>query len=256
MKKFLTLFLFLSLFSSLRICAAADIQSLKIDFLQGNYRRVIFESQIQAADPSSHDFEELNYILGLSYLKETKPELARTCFERIIANKKGKYFMAAKLGLADSLFIEGCFSESKEAYDKLMEQEKNPYKAQILYRFAQIEFKKGSFQKGNDYLSRLRKEFPLSAELRQNTKGIEVSRKLSEKIGQKNDDYSLQAGFFQSPSNAERYKNLLLSKGFPAYIENSSGGYRVKIGKFKTEEEANSWETKLSKQGFPVKSCQ
>jgi len=256
MKKFKVYLLFLSFFSLPLICNAADLQSLKVDFLQGNYRRVIFEGQLQAEGQEIRDLEELNYILGLSYLKETKTDLARACFNKVLKNKKSKFFSQASLGLGDSFLIAGSFREAEEVYNQLIiEQPNTPYKGQILYRLVQIEFKKGNYQKGNEYLAKIKKDFPLSPELRPN-KGIEVMRKGADKPVKETNEYALQAGFFSSYSNADKFKDLLVSKGFPAYVENSQGGFRVKIGKFKTEEETLAWEGKLAREGYQSKLCE
>ena len=70
---------------------AQDLDNLKTDFLQGNYRRVIFEGQAQISQPHLNNPDELNYILGLSYLKESKIDLAQDCFLRILSNSKSKF---------------------------------------------------------------------------------------------------------------------------------------------------------------------
>ena len=67
--------------------------------------------------------------------------------------------------------------------------------------------------------------------------------------------YSVQLGFFTSSANANNFKDTLLNKNYPAYVESSGTGYRVKVGKFKSEKEALELENKLSRDGFQTKVC-
>jgi tetratricopeptide (TPR) repeat protein len=238
------------------ICFAADLDALKLDFLQGNYRRVIFEGQAQVESINVGNINELSYILGLSYLKEGKLNLAEDCFRRILSNQESKFKFQAALGLADTFLIGGRFQEAEECYNKLISEQPNSiYKAAVLYRLSQLEFKRGNNQKGNDYLSKLRRDFPLSPELRL-SRGIEILNRRSDEPIKDTGEYSVQVGFFSNSSNAGKLKDRLLAKGFPAYIESSVGGYRVRVGKFKTQKEAFDLESKLSRVGFPTKVCQ
>ncbi|MFA6358067.1 MAG: SPOR domain-containing protein [Candidatus Omnitrophota bacterium] len=237
------------------ICWAADLDTLKADFLQRNYRRVIFEGQAQSNRLNIGAPDELNYILGLSYLKENKLEQARVCFSRILNGPSGKFKPQASLGLADTYLLEGKFSEAKDIYTKLIVDDSNSkQKAAVLYRLSQAEFKQGNNQQGNDYWFKLKKDFPLSPELKL-SKGFEIIRKNLDISVNETDGYSVQIGFFSNRINANKLKDRLLVKGFSAYIDSSVGGYRVKIGKFKTQNEAQDLEAKLSSRGYQTKVC-
>jgi cell division septation protein DedD len=122
-----------------------------------------------------------------------------------------------------------------------------------------LESKRGNHQKANDYLFKLRKDFPLSPELRV-TKGIAPVNPLVERCQLPDNqgpsgEYTVQVGFFANNSNANNFRDTLLSRGYPAYIENSGTGYRVKVGKFKSQKEALDLENKLSRDGFQTKVC-
>lgn len=231
---------------------AADLDGKKVDFLQGNYRRVIFESQPQAGLPESGNPDELNYILGLSYLKEARLEQARECFKVILAGPSHKFKEQAELGLADTYLMGGRFQEAENIYKKLADEPTN-MKAAILYRLSQLEFKRGNNQRGNDYLFKLKKDFPLSPELRL-TRGLAL---INNPVSTAADtgEYSVQLGFFTSISNATNLKDKLLARGYPAYLENTGSGYRVKVGHLKTSNEALILENKLSREGFQTKIC-
>jgi len=241
------------------ICQALEIDTLKTDFLQGNYRRVIFEGQAQLCKINIGNTDELNYILGLSYLKEGKLSLAQDCFRRILAHPTGKFAEQATMGLADAYLKDGYFQEAKEIYNQIIDRNSNSdLKAAVLYRLSQLEFKRDNSQQGNVYFSKLRNDFPQSPELKPNI-GLGFIRGFSNKIDESFDQggrvYCVQVGFFSDSANADNLKNKLLSKNLPAYIENSATGYRVRVGKFKTQNEALELEEKLSKEGFPTKLC-
>jgi tetratricopeptide (TPR) repeat protein len=242
-------------------CQASELEALKADFLQGNYRRVIFEGQAQVERRHLGNTDELNYILGLSYLKESKLDLARDCFRRVLNNPKSKFGEEAALGLGDTYLVAGQFQQAEDIYNKLIAGNANSrQKPAVLYRLSQLEFKRGNHQKGNSYLFKLKKDFPLSPELRA-IKDISLAVPPAgageclvnppvEAAG-----YSVQVGFFSSSNNARRLKDELLGKDYPAYVESFGRGYRVKVGRFKFKKDAQEMEDKLSRGGYQTKLC-
>ncbi|MFH0918379.1 MAG: SPOR domain-containing protein [Candidatus Omnitrophota bacterium] len=243
---------------------ALDLDTLKTDFLQGNYRRVIFEAQPQVDRMHLGNRDEWNYLLGLCYLKESKLDLAQDCFRRILNNPGSKFKEEASLALADTYLVSGQFQQAEDSYNKLIADDSNSrQKPAVWYRLSQLETKRGNHQKSNDYLFKLRRDFPLSPELRL-TQGIDFVNapvKVPEppvnvaNVSAQAGEYSIQVGFFTSSANANNFKDTLLSKNYPAYVENSGTGYRVKVGKYKSQKEALDLESKLSQDGFATKIC-
>jgi len=242
-------------------CWALDLDTLKTDFLEGNYRRVIFEGQAQINRMHLGNTDELNYILGLSYLKESKLDMAQGCFRRILNNSNSKLKEEAGLGLGDTYLVSGQFQQAEDVYNKLIVDDSNSsQKPAVWYRLSQLESKRGNHQKANDYLFKLKRDFPLSAELKV-TKDISSVNPPVE-VGQclvnpsvVSGEYSVQVGFFSSSDNARKFKDELLNKNYPAYVENLGQGYRVKVGRFKSQKEALDLENKLSQEGFATKIC-
>jgi tetratricopeptide (TPR) repeat protein len=243
------------------ICWALDLDTLKIDFLQGNYRRVIFEGQAQLDRVHLGNTDELNYILGLSYLKESKLVLAADCFRRILNNPSSKFKEEASLSLADTYLVSCRFQEAEDSYNKLIVDYPNSnQKPAILYRLSVLESKRGNHQKGNDYLFKLKRDFYLSPELRF-AQGISLVNSpvevgeclINPSVG--TGEYSVQVGFFTNSINANNFKNTLLSKNYPAYVESFGTGFRVKVGRFKLQSQALDLESKLSQDGFQTKVC-
>jgi tetratricopeptide (TPR) repeat protein len=232
------------------ICWAGELDALKADFLQGNYRRVIFEGQAQVERINFGGTDELNYILGLSYLKEGKLNQAQNCFRRILSNSNSKFKEEANLGMGDTYLADSQFSMAEDIYNNLITGNFNSrQKSAVLYRLSQLESKRGNQRKSDDYLFKLKKDFPLSPELRL-TKGLELMS-----VSTKDDSgaYSVQVGFFANRDNANNLKDKLLAKNYPAYVEEFGGGYRVKVGKFKLYKEALDLESKLSQEGLQTK---
>jgi len=247
--KFILAFLVFFILQS--ICWAAEVDALKTDFLQGNYRRVIFEGQAQVDRMNFSNTDELNYILGLSYLKESKLDLAQDCFRRILNNSNSKFKEEASLGLGDTYLVTGQFQQAEDIYNKLIADDSNSnQKAAVLYRLSQLESKRGDHQKGNDYWFKLKRDFPLSPELR-TTRNIASINIPANETG----EYSIQVGFFTNSVHAYNLKSTLLSKNYPAYVESFGTGYRVKVGRFKLQKEALDLESKLSQDGFQTKIC-
>lgn len=240
---------------------AFDLEALKTDFLQGNYRRVIFEGQAELSRLHFGNADELNYILGLSYLKESKLDLAQGCFRRILSVSGSKFKEDASLSLADTYFVSGELNEAEAAYQRLISDNANsPYKSAVLYRLSQLESRRGNHQKSSEYLVKLKKDFPLSPELK-STKSIPVITpsvgecEPDKSITQDTGGYSVQVGFFTSNANANNFKETLSGKNYPAFVEDAASGYRVKVGKVKSRQEAQELEDRLNQDGFQTKIC-
>ena len=220
--------------------------------MQGNYRRVIFEGQAQTEGFSLSNTDELDYLLALSYLKENNLSAAQNCFKRVLSNSHSKFKALADLGLADSYLIGGNFLEAQHIYEQLIVDNPNSnLKGMIWYRLSQLALRRGNTQESNEYLFKLRRDFPLSTELRL-TKSLPKSNILSPEPG----ELSLQLGFFASQQNALNFKDKLLAQGYPAYVLPTIQGCRVRVGKFKTLAEAQEIENKLSAAGYPAKLCE
>ncbi|MEI6831777.1 MAG: SPOR domain-containing protein [Candidatus Omnitrophota bacterium] len=249
-KNLLSIIVFV-LFSFPSFCSAAELNTIKADFLAGNYRRVIFEGQVKIKKFNFDSSLELNYILGLSYLKEGNLVAAEESFKRVIKDARGQLNTQGRLGLADTYLIGGQLQDAEDIYNEIIiDQANTSLKAAVLYRQSQLEFKKGDNSKGNEYLLKLKKDFPLSPELKLSS-GIPRVYSSS----QKNKEYSVQVGFFTNSQNANSFKSKLLDRDFPAYLEQVNNGWRVKVGRFKSVQEAIDLESKLSQEGFPTKIC-
>ncbi len=245
--KFILIVLFL--FAWPGFSKAASLDSIKADFLNGDYARVIAEGQAQLGRAPRANADELNYILGLSYLNQSKFDLARACFKSILNNSDSKFQEESYLALGDTYLVSGQFTQAEQIYNKIIVDYPNTrQKAAVLYRLSQLGFKQGDQQKGNNYWLQLKSDFPFSPELRLNQGLVTASNFVSS-----DDEYSVQVGFFENSANANNLKNSLLGKNYPAYVESFNNGFRVRVGKFKTKHEALESANKLSQEGLQTK---
>lgn len=240
---------------SLNFAFALDIDKVKINFLNGDYKAAILEGEkLLAVEGHSPDMDELYYILGLSYLKDGNYLRASDIFEIILKEFNNSSFKEkARLGLGDIDFLKGNLDKAQSTYEELLgvtsDQE---LKAQLYYRLSEVAFKKDDGNKGKGYLARLKSEFPQN-----------IETKLDKDLAVIVDSpsglyYTVQVGCFSNGVNANSLIRKLIRQGYSAYIEEASSPgqdrmYRVRVGKLPTRQAASLLENKLSAEGYPTK---
>ena len=230
---------------------ALNLDKARFYFLNGDYSACINEGEkILSGLGDSREFDNLYYLLGLSYLKEGNYLRASDIFEIILKEFKNSSFKEeARLGLGDTYFLRGDYNKAAGYYKDLLSRNSHAKFASLLYyRLSQCAFKTGKTAEGQDYLCKLRKEFPLNLESIAN-------KDLVPSVNY----YTVQTGSFSSSRNASNLEQKLTQKNYPAYIEesNSQGkiSYRVKVGRFASRADAIELADKLSREGYPTKIC-
>ncbi|MFH0790849.1 MAG: SPOR domain-containing protein [Candidatus Omnitrophota bacterium] len=237
-------------------CSALNLEGIKVDFLNGDYKSVIKQGEeiMRDSRPSDDNLDELYYLLGLSYLKDGNYLRASDIFEIILGEFKHSRFKEyAAIGLGDTYLLREDFNKAKDAYLGLLEGNPNTkFKAEIYYRLNQIEAKLGDARAAKEELEKLIKEFPLNQELKLN-QDVRGSGNVPVDFY-----YTVQVGSFTKQKNADRLMRKLLEKGYSAYIEDTVSGekediYRVRVGRYHSLKEAEELRDKLSLQGYPTK---
>jgi tetratricopeptide (TPR) repeat protein len=231
-----------------------NLEGVKVHLLEGDYKAAILEGEkLLAGSSRGNQSDELYYLLGLSYLKDGNYLRASDIFE-IVINEFGdsKFKQEAKMGLGDTYFLRGDFAKAQSNYCALLlEDPGSKLKACLYYRLSQTGFKSSNAEQGNEYLNKLKNEFPQNAELISSQDICLISASSSEMF------YTVQVGCFSSNANADNLLKKLVEKSYPAYIENASiagsTSYRVRVGKVKTRQEVLELESKLSQEGYPTK---
>ncbi len=231
-------------------CFAMDVNTLDIRFLQGNFREVVSEGEALLRNASYNDQQGLNKLMGFSCLKINRPQEAKKYFQEFLRlSGKGGLNDEAKIGLADAFLASGDLDNAKRIYRAVLEADSgSKFKAAIFYRLGKIASRDGDNDKANEYLARLKNEYPFSLELK-SQEGLEYF------LTVRDEDiiYTVQAGYFSNSVNAENFRKKLLAKGYPAYLQCSSGTCRVRVGKFNRLKDAVDLQNKLSRDGFATK---
>lgn len=232
---------------SFTLAYALNLDRVKVYFLQGDYKACIQEGEkILSVGRKQDKKDELYYFLALSYLKEKDPFSASKNF-KIILNEfsKSKFKEEAQIGLGDSYFMREDYSIADFQYKELLN--KNPrtkLKPGLYYRLSQTGLKTGDKQQQEEYLARLKKEFPLSPEARMNKENMTIS-------------YTIQVGAFSSKANADSLAKELTNKGYAASVsegfQEGNKLYKVRVGHFNNRSDAEVLEKRLRKEGYPTK---
>lgn len=233
---------------------ALNLDKVKIHILKEEYGLAIIEGEkILAVTEFSKDFDELHYLLALSYMKEGNLLRASDIFEIIINEfEDSKFKDEAKLGLGDTYFLREDFLKAKGQYESLLDNSPNTkLKAQVYYRLSEVSFRSGDTNSAKNYLDKLKEEFRLNPELRLNKDMLTLAKKDSSFY------YTIQVGSFINRKNAENLKQELILKNYPAYTEETDAGgkpsYRVRVGRMHQLDEAKNLKNKLSQEGYPTK---
>jgi len=237
-------------------CLALNLGRLKVHILNGDYKAAITEGEklLAASEAASHS-DELYYLMGISYLKDGNFLRASDIFEIILNEFKDSSFAdKAKMGLADTYFLQGDFSQARSRYEQLLSNgPRGELTAALYYRLSQVALKEGDTTAAESYLGKLRNDYPLNPELQQSIEICSLPPAGSELY------YSVQVGSFVNAGNAANLSRKLVSQGYDAYTEEielqGKKTYRVKVGKAKTRPEAEGLAKKLASEGYPTRIC-
>jgi tetratricopeptide (TPR) repeat protein len=237
---------------------ALDSTPLKVNFLKGEYKAVIEEGErcLATATPQTANLDELYFLMALSYFKDGNYLRSSDIFEIILKEfPKSRFRAEAELGNADTYFMRGDLDKAEQAYRKLLAAQPNDggMASALYYRLSQLAMQKGNTDEGKGLKDKLKLEFPLSLEARQE-QNICLLADASTGF------YTVQVGSFSKVENARKLLQQLLDKRYTASIQeisNSEGVtfYRVRVGKCATKPEALSLAEKLTRDGYPTKIC-
>ncbi len=245
--------------------SALNLNMVKMYFLNGDYKSCIQEGEKILASAGKRDAkkDELYYIMGLSYLKEGLPLSASENFKIILnESRSSKFKEEAKIGLGDSYFMKGDYTLAALQYQELINKNpKTKLKAAVYYRLSQLGRKTANTDQEKEFLAKLKKEFPLSAEARMDKELFPLNTQSEmEKKPVPADStvfYAVQVGAFSNRTNAEHLDRELRNKGYTTFVFESlyqnNKIYKVRVGSFKNRSEAEELKKKLKIEGYPAK---
>lgn len=224
---------------------AAGLKTAQELFLRSDYDGVIKECREELSS-SKRAKPEIRYLLALSYMKKGELSQAEDNFTKLINECKTLTVCTkAFLGLGDLYFLQEDYNKAQEFY---LQAKESPGElgAQVYYRMYQVNLKLGDIEKAKEYLSVLKRDYPLSFEAQK-----DATLNVSDVF------FTVQVGAFSSQKNALKLASDLKEKNFDAYIEppdkENNALYRVRVGKFKTKNEVETIAQDLSQKGFPTK---
>jgi tetratricopeptide (TPR) repeat protein len=270
---------------------ALNLDSLRVYFLNGEYKACISEGEkILAGASSSKDLDEVYYLLGLSYLKDGNYLRASDIFEIIINEyRRSEFREEARMGLGDSYFARGDYQKALNSYKGLLQDNsRSKLKPALYYRLSQLGKRTGDSRSQQEYLLKLKDEFPQSLEALINKDFLPGSANISMSMNkpvpleakpatnapdvQTKPDlfveagtnheiitgaYSVQVGAFSSLNNARSLTFKLKAQGYGSYISEAASGnkkiYKVRVGGYPGRTEAKAAEKKLQLQGYSTK---
>ncbi|MFA6217382.1 MAG: SPOR domain-containing protein [Candidatus Omnitrophota bacterium] len=233
---------------------ALNLEKLKIDLLNGDYKTALKEGEkILAAAGHAPDIDQLYYLLGICYLKDGNYLRSSDIFEIILKEfKKSPMKEEAALGLGDAYFFQNNFQKADACYQEMLSgKPQTKYKAMLYSRLSQTAYKRGDVEKGKLFSDKLKQEFPLNLESSAQSDICALADFSNGSF------YTVQVGCFSSLTNANNLRNKLSKSGYDAFSEVSSVKgkqlYRVRVGKFSKRDDAAALENKLSQEGYPTK---
>ncbi|MFH0828460.1 MAG: SPOR domain-containing protein [Candidatus Omnitrophota bacterium] len=271
---------------------ALNLDNLRNYFLNGEYKICVAEGEkILAQAASSKDLEELYYILGLSYLKEGNYLRASDIFEILLKEfHNGKFKEEAEMGLGDTYFARRDYSKAESVYREILKNYSHTkLKPAIYYRLSQLGKRTANSGKEQEYLLKLKSEFPHSPEVlagkkffpetanakvgtvaeytisRHSERSPHSLRSVQSPGEAKNlDDNKIlrSAGVYPEPSRRGLPQNdeseVLQQSRVPETVKSSSpieqeiisGAYSIQVGAFSSLANAKSLTLNLKAQGY------
>ncbi|MFC1594193.1 SPOR domain-containing protein [Candidatus Omnitrophota bacterium] len=228
--------------------AFADIDTLRANFLMGDFHQTIIDGKVVLAQELSSAIAcEANFYMGVSYMKQEWYDEARQHLSKAAGDFSGCVFASrALLSLGDTYLLEGQLEQALEIYKDAYAQYKDSDSASlIVFRLAQTNLKLGHWQEADKFFKVHKEQFPNSPMI-----------KRAGELAAQEHIFTVQVGAFIHKNSAKGLVKKLKESGMDAYImkvkAKSGLLYRVRVGKVQTRQEAKSLEFRLSELGYPT----
>ena len=272
------------LFALTAVCAPAYAQDnslVREFFYKSDYAGCIREGQKLLATAPWNIKDELYDLVGLSALKQGDWRLASDMFTRLLGEypRSSQYADEARLGIADSLLIQGDLKQARQKYlDFIAKRPSSKLKAQAYFRVMLCARRSGDRAQEFEYRTKLLDEFPDSSEAKLDqdifpapsfTPSLVIEPAAPVVVSSPKPEteyqvvlapqsvYSVQVGAFSKPANAQSLADKLKRGGFAAITDTVRSRdkviYKVKVGELATYAEAKKLERRLSSLGYPTK---
>ena len=222
----------------------SDIETAVMDRDYETARSLSSTLMRNSSDPKER--LQAQYYLGLSQLRLGKFAESRKTFEHVMqAHPSGDLYDKAAVGHIESLHMAGFYRDVvSEAEHFLIRYPKSSYLSVVYFKLARANLKLMNWQKANDLLTKIVKDFPQSMEA-----------SLAKQLLEEKQYFAVQVGSFNDKTRAVDLANNLKDSKYYAYlVETVSGNnekfYRVRVGQITSLEKAKDLERQLLKLGY------
>jgi len=230
--------------------ALGSLDTAKSLYMEKKYCQAIEEfGAVISANPDAPEIlSEANYFTGASYVNLFDFLTAKKNFKAIVEKYKGSaYYEDAYLALGDVEFLQENYREALKAYTEFYVTVPSTRRMATLYfRLAEVNLKLNNRKEFNKYLGKLRQEFPQTFEAKD-----------AGRLEGQESFYTVQVGAFTNYDNAEKFIEVLRSKGYDVYsVTCMLAGKklcRIRVGKFETRPEAEELKKRLERDGYFAK---
>ena len=219
---------------------AATLADAQRNYLLGNCQEAIKNAKgLRETDRSL-------YFLGVAYIRLANYSTARVYLRKLIKGLANSFlYNQARLKLADTYFLQSDYTNAKQLYESIKEDNPSDIIPFVLLRLAQIASRSGDWDSKWKYLNIIKAKHPDSS--------VIGFVKTLEGYG---DFFTIQVGAFAEKINAKALVGIL-NQEYSAYIvddvKNGQAIYKVRVGKYKTRHQAQEVLEKLLDKGYPAK---
>jgi tetratricopeptide (TPR) repeat protein len=247
--------LFSFIFSTL-LCPAAilaqnnGISELEATIIQEDYKKANdMAKDLLKTKLAGNDFVQVEYYLGLSYLRLGDYPQAYDVFKKVVNDRPAtELYEKAYVGVIDALYMQGYYENALKEVLSLMNRHAKSEMMSLFYlKAARSNLKLARWTKAKEFLQKILKEYPESFE-------SGVARQLLDE----KQYFTVQVGAFTEQVRAERLvKELIQRKEYAYIVETKSPDgtifFRVRVGQMTALKDAQALESKLSNFGYPTR---
>ncbi len=230
--------------------AFASMEDIETAVMNKDYQSVQKEAtDLLRHTNSSKERALAHYYIGLSQLRLGKYADSRKTFGILMQQHPDQeLYDKAAVGLIEGLNMSGFYQDAlKEGERYIKKNSQSSYLSVVYLKMARANLKLMRWQKANDLLNKITKDFPQSMEA-----------PIAQGLLEEKQYFAVQVGAFEDKSRAVSLTNELKAKEFYAYIvettmmHDNKKFYRVRVGQIASLGKAEELEKSLATLGYPT----
>ncbi len=246
MRKLLLVTMMVSLFGAVSYASLSDIETAVMNKDYENSR--LLSSKLLRDSNDANERLQAHYYLGLSELRLGKFAESRKSFSLVIqAHPSNELYDKAVAGMIEGLYSSGFYQDSISESERFIHNHSNSAYLSLVYlKMARANLKLMRWEKANELLDKIMKDFPQSME-------ASIAKQLMEE----KQYFTVQVGAFEDKTRAFNLSmDLKKDKYYTYLVETVSPEgkkyYRVRVGQMTSLKKAKELESRLTKLGYPT----